>query len=112
MEYKKRNSKQCDYISEDFTITIKVVDDFKPELSRIMRNDYACKIDLTVLRKKKVDWTNCDNIKVNNVKRKIKAVMNDIEDDDEDYIDIVNTYMESYVIGIDGKIAERSNRFI
>lgn len=112
LEYKKRNSKQCDYISEDFTITIKVVDDFKPELSRIMRNDYACKIDLTVLRKKKVDWTNCDNIKVNNVKRKIKAVMNDIEDDDEDYIDIVNTYMESYVIGIDGKIAERSNRFI
>ena len=101
MEYKKRNSKQCDYISEDFTITIKVVDDFKPELSRIMRNDYACKIDLTVLRKKKVDWTNCDNIKVNNVKRKIKAVMNGIDDDDEDYIDIVNTYMESYVIGIE-----------
>lgn len=27
--------------------------------------------------------------------------MNDIEDDDEDYIDIVNTYMESYVIGIE-----------
>ncbi len=26
---------------------------FKVELSRIMRNDYACKIDLTVLRKKK-----------------------------------------------------------
>ena len=101
LEYKKRNSKQCDYISEDFTITIKVVDDFKPELSRIMRNDYACKIDLTVLRKKKVDWTNCDNAKVNNVKRKIKAVMNGIDDNDEDYIDIVNTYMESYVIGIE-----------
>ena len=101
LEYKKRNSKQCDYISEDFTITIKVVDDFKLELSRIIRNDYDSKIDLTVLRKKKVDWTNCDNAKVNNVKRKIKAVMNDIEDDDEDYIDIVNTYMESYVIGIE-----------
>ena len=101
MEYKKRNSEQCDYISEDFTITIKVVDDFKLELSRIIRNDYDSKIDLTVLRKKKVDWTNCDNAKVNNVKRKIKAVMNGIDDNDEDYIDIVNTYMESYVIGIE-----------
>lgn len=27
--------------------------------------------------------------------------MNGIDDDDEDYIDIVNTYMESYVIGIE-----------
>ena len=36
-----------------------------------------------------------------NVKRKIKAVMNGIDDNDEDYIDIVNTYMESYVIGIE-----------
>mgnify|MGYP000464787734 CR=1 FL=1 len=40
-------------------------------------------------------------MKVNNVKRKIKAVMNDIDEDDEDYIDLVNTYMESYVIGIE-----------
>ena len=27
--------------------------------------------------------------------------MNGIDDNDEDYIDIVNTYMESYVIGIE-----------
>lgn len=101
LEYKKNNSKQCDYISDDFTITVKVIDDFKPELFRIIRNDYEPKIDLTILRKKKVDWTKCDNVKVNNVKRKIKAVMNDIDDNDEDYIDIVNSYMESYVIGIE-----------
>lgn len=101
LEYKKNNSKQCDYISDDFTITVKVIDDFKPELFRIIRNDYEPKIDLTILRKKTVDWANCDNVKVNNVKRKIKAVMNDIDDNDEDYIDIVNSYMESYVVGIE-----------
>lgn len=101
LEYKKNNSKQCDYISDDFTITVKVIDDFKPELFRIIRNDYEPKIDLTILRKKTVDWENCDNVKVNNVKRKIKAVMNDIDDNDEDYIDIVNSYMESYVVGIE-----------
>lgn len=100
MEYKKEHSAQCDYISEDFTITVKVVDDFKVELSRIIRSNFGPQIDLTILRNKKVDWTNCDNIKVDNVKRKIKAVMDGIDDEDEDYIDIVNTYMESYVIGI------------
>ena len=53
------------------------------------------------MRNEKIDWSKCDNEKVNNVKRKIKAVMNGIDDDDEDYIDMVNTYMESYVIGIE-----------
>lgn len=56
---------------------------------------------MTFLRKKKIDWSDCESVKVNNVKRKIKAVMNDIDEDDEDYIDLVNTYMESYVIGIE-----------
>ena len=53
------------------------------------------------MRNDKIDWSKCDNEKVNNVKRKIKAVMNGIDDDDDDYIDMVNTYMESYVIGIE-----------
>lgn len=73
IEYLNVHKEQCSYIADDFT----------------------------VLRDKKVDWTKCDNEKVNNVKRKIKAVMNGIDDDDEDYIDMVNTYMESYVIGIE-----------
>ena len=66
-----------------------------------MRNDLGGRMDLTFLRKKKIDWSDCESVKVNNVKRKIKAVMNDIDEDDEDYIDLVNTYMESYVIGIE-----------
>lgn len=100
IEYKKKNSKQCDYIADSFTITVKVAEDFTKELSMLTRMSLQPKMDLTILRKKKVDWTDCDNVKVNNVKRKIKAVMNGIDDNDEDYIDIVNTYMESYVVGI------------
>lgn len=101
LEYRSNNIEQCAYIAEDFTITIKIAEDFKVEISRIIRNNLGPRLDLTVLRNKKVDWTDCENEKVNNVKRKIKAVMNGIDDDDEDYIDIVNTYMESYVIGIE-----------
>lgn len=101
LAYREKNLEQCSYIAEDFTITIKTAEDFKLEISRIIRNDLGYKLDFTVLRNKKVDWSKCDNEKVNNVKRKIKAVMNGINDDDEDYIDMVNTYMESYVIGIE-----------
>lgn len=101
IEYLKAHKEQCSYIADDFTIVIKIAEDFKVEISRIIRNDLGYKLDFTVLRDKKVDWTQCDSEKVNNVKRKIKAVMNGIEDDDEDYIDMVNTYMESYVIGIE-----------
>ena len=99
--YKAEHEDQCDYIADDFAIDVKVALDFKLEISRIVRNDLGVKLDLTVLRNKKVDWSSCDNVKVNNVKRKIKAVMNDIDEKDEDYIELVNTYMESYVIGLE-----------
>ncbi len=101
LEYKANHEDQCNYIADDFNIVVKIALDFKLEISRIMRNDLGVKLDLTVLRNKKIDWSGCDNIKVNNVKRKIKAVMNDIDENDEDYIELVNTYMESYVIGLE-----------
>lgn len=101
LKYRQEHKDQCSYISTDFVIDVKVAEDFKLEISRIMRNDLGGRMDLTILRKKHIDWSDCDSVKVNNVKRKIKAVMNDIDEDDEDYIDLVNTYMESYVIGIE-----------
>lgn len=100
LNYKYKNIEQCDYISENFTITIKVAEDFNKELYQIIRMDLGIKIDLTTLRKQKIDWTKCENEKVNNVKRKIRAVMNNIDEGDEDFEDMVNIYMESYVYGI------------
>lgn len=101
VNYKNAHPKQCDYIADDFDIVIKIANDFKLEISRLVRNDLGVKLDLTVLRNRNVDWSNCESEKVNNVKRKIKAVMNNIKEDDEDYIDLVNLYMSSYVIGIE-----------
>lgn len=99
LEYRRNHLEQCDYIAEDFVIDVKVASDFKVEISRIARNDLGVKLDLTVLRNQKIDWTGCESQKVENVKRKIRAVMNNIEEDDKDYIELVNFYMESYVIG-------------
>ena len=101
LKYRDSHKKQCSYIADDFVIDVKVATDFKVEISGIMRNDLGGKLDLTFLRGKYVNWPDCDSVKVNNVKRKIKAVMNDIDESDEDYISVVNTYMESYVIGLE-----------
>ncbi len=101
LDYKDKNKEQCDFINKDFNIIIKVAEDFKIELSRVLRTGMDVKLDLTVLRNKKVDWTNCNSDKVNNVKRKVRAVMNNIDEDDQDFIDVVNTYMESYVVGME-----------
>lgn len=99
LEYREKHMEQCDYIADDFTIDVKVASDFKVEISRIVRNDLGVKLDFTVLRNDKIDWSGCDSQKVDNVKRKIRAVMNNIDETDEDYLDMVNYYMESYVIG-------------
>lgn len=110
MIYREEHMEQCDYISDDFVITIKIAEDFKVEISKIVRNDFGPKVDLTVLRNKNINWSQCDNIKISNVKRKIKAVMNDIDETDEDYRDLVNMYMESYVTGIELMEKLRTNQ--
>ena len=53
LAYREKNLEQCSYIAENFTITIKTAEDFKLEISRIIRNDLGCKLDFTVLRNEK-----------------------------------------------------------
>ncbi|MBV7271632.1 hypothetical protein JMF89_04110 [Clostridiaceae bacterium UIB06] len=101
LEYKKLNSEQCNFISDEFKILVKVAEDFKVELARLIRTSMDAKLDLTVLRNKKGDWSKCDSEKVSNVKRKVRAVMNNIDEEDEDFKEVVDTYMKSYVIGIE-----------
>ncbi len=47
------------------------------------------------------EWSQCDSEKVNNIKRKVKAVMGDIDETDEDYNELVNMYINSYINGIE-----------
>lgn len=101
LTYRAEHPEQCSYIQDDFTITIKTANDFTLELSRIIRSELGPKLDFTVVRDKPINWTECDSEKVSNVKRKIKAVMNGIDEDDEDYKEVVNIYIESYVIGLE-----------
>lgn len=98
---KKNNREQYDYIDDHFIIVIKQAEDFKFEITQIIRNSLTdTKLNLDIRNIKILDWSSCDSVKVNNIKNKVKAVMGDIEEN-EDFKEIVNTFIESYIKGIE-----------
>lgn len=101
LEAKKRDPKALEHISEDFTIIIKVADDFRPEISRIVRTTITDKkIDLSIKHTSTPDWNKCDSEKVKNIRGKIGAVMNTGEDD-ESLNKLAQVFIESYISGLD-----------
>lgn len=59
------------------------------------------KLNLAVRAVEKPNWEDCDSEKVANISRKVKAVMGDVDDDDEDLNDIVDVYVEAYIKGME-----------
>lgn len=98
---KKENPNQYDYIAGDFDIIIKQAEDFKFEITKIIRESVTdAKLNLAVREVKEINWERCDSDKTNNIKRKISAVMN-VEEDDEYFNEIVDTYIKAYIKGIE-----------
>jgi hypothetical protein len=104
IESKRQNPALYDYISDDFDITVKVADDFKKEFSTIIRNDYAkTKINLQVKHIINSNWTNeCPSEKVENIRRKVKAVRQSNDDSADDFVEqVVKIYVDYYIKGIE-----------
>lgn len=103
IQLKIKNPNQYDYIDDNFQIIIKVAEDFKVELTRIIRTNLSdIKLNIACYHDGNVEWEKCDSEKVDNIKRKVKAVMNMKDDEeDEDFNYIVSTYVESYIKGIE-----------
>lgn len=99
---KKSDPKNYDYIDENFIVVVKQAEDFKVEISRIIRTTLTdVQLNFAIYHTTAPDWSQCESEKVNNIKRKVKAVMGDIDETDEDYIDLVNMYINSYIKGIE-----------
>jgi len=100
---KRKNIDQYNYIANDFIIVIKQAEDFRIEITRIIRKTLTdTKLNLAVLHTGDPDWQKCDSEKVNNIKRKVKAVMGNIEEEeDDDFKSVVNMYVESYINGLE-----------
>ena len=101
LKKKQEEPEQYDYISEDFLIVIKQAEDFRFEITRIIRNSITdTKLNLAIKEVKVPDWQQCDSEKVENIKRKVAAVMGDGYDEG-DFNVVVNTYVESYIKGLE-----------
>lgn len=102
MKRKEEDPEQYDYIDSNFIIVIKQAEDFAVEITRIMRKSLTdTKLNLAVRAVEKPNWEDCDSEKVANISRKVKAVMGDVDDDDEDLNDIVDVYVEAYIKGME-----------
>lgn len=100
LKKKKENPLQYNYISEDFIIIIKQAEDFKFEITKTIRNSLVdTKLDLTIRKIKAPHWEKCDSEKVDNIRRKVIAVMNTINE--EDLNEVVDTFVKAYVNGME-----------
>lgn len=99
MDKKVGDPELYSHISEDFTISLKVADDFAIELTRLLRNRLVdVELNLALDHTSKVDWNKCDSEKSSNIIRKVKGMMNDSEE--EDINSMVDFYMSAYLSGI------------
>lgn len=102
LKEKSSRPQEYDHLHDDFLIVIKVAEDFKVELSKIIRETLT-DIKLNVVAKSfdTIPWDKCPSEKVHNIRRKIKAVMNPLNDNDEDFNDVVGAYVTYYIKGIE-----------
>lgn len=105
---------------------ITTAENYRVEITRIIRTTLTdVKLNFAILHTPVPNWDKCDSTKVNNIKRKVRAIMGKTNDsnhsdkvnnikrkvraiigktDDNnhsDYEDVVNMYIQSYISGID-----------
>jgi len=100
-ELRETNQNVNSFIDANFDIIIKVADDFKEEISKlIILNKGEIKINLAVLDEENIDYSKCESTKVANITRKIKAISS--PDKDQKSIDkVISIYIKFYLKGIE-----------
>ena len=89
------------YIDPLIVLVPKTAEDFKIELIRLIRNPLVdIKLNIAVKAIRNVDWTNCETKKIENIKRKIKAIM-DKDENDSDFKDMLKFWADAYLKGIE-----------
>lgn len=102
LQAKKASPSDYEHIADGFKIIIKIADDFTPEISRIVRTNLTdLKLNCAVMHVDSPDWSKCDSEKVENIRRKIKAVMHTNDDSDEALNSVIGIYVNYYISGIE-----------
>ena len=85
-----------------FQIIIKIAEDLAPEISNIIRTTITNnRINLAVQHTSSPDWTKCDSAKVENIRRKIKAVMHIDDTADPALNRVIGLYVDYYISGME-----------
>lgn len=100
---KKSSPANYAHIADDFQILIKCAENYRVEITRIIRTTLTdVKLNLAILHTPVPDWDKCESTKVENIKRKVRAIMGTVDDTNRsDYEDVVNMYIQAYMSGID-----------
>lgn len=101
---KAKTDNDLNYISDDFEIIIKIDKDFATEIGRLIHLEKNIKLDFALTHTgDDIDWDNCSSEKIENIRRKIKAVMSSPNNqiDDERYRRMINLYASFYTKGIE-----------
>lgn len=102
MRAKEAEPSAFEHIADGFRIVIKVAEDFKPEISRIIRTNLTdMQLNFAIKHTDTPDWSNCDSQKIENVRRKLKAVMHVVDDSDESLNRLINIYVGCYISGVE-----------
>lgn len=91
------------HIADDFSIRIVTAEHLRVEITRIVRTTLTdVKLNFAILHTTTPKWDQCDSVKVENVRRKVRAIMGTIDDSNRtDYEEVVNVYLQSYMKGLD-----------
>lgn len=103
LEGKETNENAFAHIANDFRIIIQTAENYRVEITRLIcTRSTDVKLNFAILHNSKPDWEKCDSEKVDNIKRKVKAVMGTItKEKEKDYKDVVALYTQAYMTGID-----------
>lgn len=93
--------KTFSYIDPQIRLVPKVAEDFKIELVRLIRNPLVdIKLNTAVKSVNDPDWVACPAEKIDNIKRKIKAIMK-VEENDSTFKEMIVYWAEAYLKGIE-----------
>ena len=96
-----RDPKTFSYIDPQIRLVPKVAEDFKIEFVRLIRNPLVdIKLNMAVKSVKDPDWAACPAEKIDNIKRKIKAIMK-VEENDSTFKEMIAYWAEAYLKGIE-----------
>ena len=99
---KSKNPSAFSHIADDFQVVIKIAEDLAPEISNILRTTITNnRLNLAVQHTTSPDWTQCDSAKVENIRRKIKAVMHVDDDSDPALNKVIGLYVDYYISGME-----------